>query len=77
MFVWAPVPPGFGGSEEFCLQMLEHTGVLCTPGSAFGSLGEHYVRFALVLDEKKIAEAVAQIDAWLKPVQISVDSLQD
>lgn len=67
MFVWAPVPEGFQSSEDFCLQLLEHTGVLCTPGSAFGSLGEHFVRFALVLDEHTIAEAVKKIDGWLNP----------
>lgn len=51
MFVWAPVPKQFKNSDEFCIQMLENTGVVCTPGSAFGSLGENHVRFALVLNE--------------------------
>lgn len=71
MFVWAPVPEGFAGSDDFCMQMLENTGVLCTPGSAFGSLGEGYVRFALVLDEETIKEAVSLIDKWLNHGQPS------
>lgn len=64
MFVWAPIPKGFTSSDDFCMQMLENTGVLCTPGSAFGSLGEGYVRFALVLDEETIKEAVGLIGQW-------------
>ena len=40
MFVWAPIPEGYTSSEEFCMDLVEKTGVLCTPGSSFGSLGE-------------------------------------
>ena len=56
MFVWAPIPNGYASSEEFCFALLEKTGVLCTPGSAFGSLGEGYVRFALNKTVEEIAE---------------------
>lgn len=65
MFVWAPVPEGFTSSDEFCMQLLENTGVLCTPGSAFGSKGEGYVRFALVLPAEQIEEAVSAVGDWL------------
>lgn len=65
MFVWAPVPSGFKNSDDFCMQMLENTGVLCTPGSAFGSRGEGHVRFALVLDTDTIKKAVGLIGNWL------------
>ena len=65
MFVWAPVPSGFKNSDDFCMQMLENTGVLCTPGSAFGSRGEGHVRFALVLDTDTIKKAVGLIGSWL------------
>jgi LL-diaminopimelate aminotransferase len=64
MFVWAPLPKGFTSSEEFSVKMLENAGVLCTPGSAFGSRGEGFVRFALVLPVEKINEAVANIKEW-------------
>ena len=60
MFAWMKVPEGYS-STEFCLKLMEKTGVLCTPGNAFGSLGEGYVRFALVLPVKQIREAVALI----------------
>ena len=63
MFVWAPIPEGYSSSVEFCFTLLEKTGVLCTPGSAFGTLGEGYVRFALTrtVDEiKELVQAIAE-----------------
>ena len=53
MFVWAPVPQGHGTSMEFCMEMIEKAGVICTPGSSFGPSGEGYVRFALTLPVEK------------------------
>lgn len=61
MFAWAPIPPKYTNSYEFCMDLMEKTGVICTPGSAFGSLGEGYVRFALVLPVSEINEAVNRI----------------
>lgn len=62
MFAWAPIPPKFKTSEEFCLALMEKAGVICTPGHSFGSLGEGYVRFALVLPVETINELVKVID---------------
>ena len=56
MFVWAKIPKGFSSSQEFCLELMEKAGVICTPGHAFGSMGEGYVRFALVLPVEEIKE---------------------
>ena len=61
MFVWAPIPAGYSSSAEFCFVLLEKTGVLCTPGSAFGTLGEGYVRFALTKTPEQIEEIVQVI----------------
>ena len=65
MFVWAPIPKKYSSSMEFCFTLLEKTGVLCTPGSAFGSLGEGHVRFALtktVEEIKAIIKMIAESD---------------
>ena len=62
MFVWAKLPAGWTNSEEFCIALLERAGVVVTPGSAFGALGEGYVRFALVRTEEEMARAFAAID---------------
>lgn len=62
MFSWIPIPKGFESSEKFSMELLNRCGVMCVPGSAFGSLGEGFVRFALTADEKRITEAIAAID---------------
>ena len=61
MFVWAPIPKGYKSSREFAMELVEKAGVLCTPGDAFGSLGEGYVRFALVLPPEELAKAVQAV----------------
>ncbi len=61
MFVWAKIPDKFQSSEECCLQLLEQAGVLVTPGSAFGALGEGYVRMALVRTEEEMQWALDAI----------------
>ena len=61
MFVWAPLPGGYTDSMIFCMDLVEKSGVLCTPGASFGPLGVDYVRFALTLPPEKIALAVRAI----------------
>jgi len=62
MFVWAKIPEKFESSEAFVLELMEKSGVIVVPGTAFGSLGEGYVRFALVYPVEVIEEAVKAID---------------
>lgn len=69
MFVWAPLPAGYTDSEKFCMDFLENTGIICTPGSSFGSLGEGHVRFALVHPVDVINEAVGVAGQWLTTKQ--------
>lgn len=61
MFAWAKIPDGFDDDVDFVMELMERTGVVCTPGSSFGSLGKGCVRFALVLPVEKIKEAVEDI----------------
>ncbi len=61
MFVWAPLPKGYTDSMAFCMELVEKSGVLCTPGCSFGPAGEGYVRFALTLPRERIAEAIESI----------------
>ncbi|NMA26041.1 MAG: aminotransferase class I/II-fold pyridoxal phosphate-dependent enzyme, partial [Clostridiales bacterium] len=62
MFVWAKLPGKYQNSEEFTKELLGRSGVLVTPGSAFGREGEGYVRLALVQDEETLLDAVRLID---------------
>ncbi|MGG1662664.1 LL-diaminopimelate aminotransferase [Brevibacillus sp. NRS-1366] len=59
-FIWAPVPEGFT-SNEFVTSVLEQTGVILTPGSAFGKSGEGYFRASLSLQSDRLYEAVERI----------------
>ena len=51
------------------MDFLENTGIICTPGSSFGSLGEGHVRFALVHPVDVINEAVGVAGQWLTTKQ--------
>ena len=63
MFVWAPIPQQYADSETFVKDLLDRTGVLVTPGSAFGPSGEGYVRMALVQSEEDMQRIVAAVSA--------------
>ena len=62
MFMWAPIPPKFKTSKEFCMALIEKTGIFVTPGTAFGTLGEGYVRFALTKTSDEFKEIIKIID---------------
>ena len=61
MFAWAKIPAKYQDDVEFVKDLFEKTGVLCTPGSSFGTLGRGHVRFALVLPVETIREAVEKV----------------
>ena len=63
MFAWGKIPEGYTDDVAFVMELLEKSGVLCTPGSSFGSLGKGYVRFALTMPVEEIKEAVAAVKA--------------
>jgi alanine-synthesizing transaminase len=60
MFVWAPIPTD-EPAQEFSLRLLREARVAVSPGSGFGPDGEGHVRFALVENEQRIAQAVRGI----------------
>lgn len=62
MFVWAPIPKNYTSSEKFSMDLMEMAGVIVVPGTAFGSLGEGYVRMALVYPVETIEKAVKAIE---------------
>ena len=63
MFVWAKIPAQFAkaGSLEFAKQMIKRAGVAVSPGIGFGQAGDQYVRFALIENEQRTAQAVRGI----------------
>lgn len=61
MFAWAKIPEGYSDDVSFVMELVEKTGVLCTPGSSFGTLGSGHVRFALTMPVETIEEAIEAI----------------
>jgi alanine-synthesizing transaminase len=63
MFVWAPIPEPYleMGSMEFALMLVSEAKVAVSPGAGFGIGGDGFVRFALVENEQRIAQAVRGI----------------
>ena len=62
MFVWAPIPKNYTSSEKFAMDLMERAGVIVVPGTAFGDLGEGYVRMALVYPAEEIKKAIHAIE---------------
>jgi alanine-synthesizing transaminase len=68
MFVWAQLPPHLRekGSMAAVTDLIERAHVAAAPGVGFGAGGEGYLRFALIEDPPRIAEACDRIARWLK-----------
>jgi LL-diaminopimelate aminotransferase len=64
MYVWAKIPGGWT-SEAFVFRLLKETGVVLTPGRAFGEQGEGYVRITLVQPKARLMEAADRIGRFL------------
>lgn len=60
-YIWFKNPEGYK-SEELTMEILEKSGILITPGNAFGSMGEGYCRISLTVDTSKLREAALRLE---------------
>lgn len=60
MYLWLKVPSSMK-SKEFCKMVMDKTGVVFTPGIAFGKAGDNYFRVSLVQSEKRLKEAIKRL----------------
>ncbi len=60
MYLWVPCPVGMS-STDFALDVLQRTGVVFTPGNAFGVAGEGYVRVSLIAECDRLGEAMNRL----------------
>lgn len=67
-YLWVKIPLKFDehSSMAFTELLLRETGVCVAPGTGFGEYGEGYVRFALVVPEERIKEALKRIQGFLQ-----------
>lgn len=64
MFVWQKIPERYlkdCNTFEFAMRLLREANVVASPGSAFGPLGEGYLRLAVVEKEDRLRQAVRQM----------------
>ncbi len=60
IYVWAPVPDGHT-SASYCELVLEESGVVVSPGGAYGPNGEGFFRISLTVPDERLAEAVERL----------------
>lgn len=60
MYLWIPCSVGMD-STTFALSVLQKTGIVVTPGNAFGAGGEGYVRISLIADHNRMSEALNRL----------------
>ncbi|MEB3207092.1 MAG: aminotransferase class I/II-fold pyridoxal phosphate-dependent enzyme [Vampirovibrionales bacterium] len=66
-YLWLPVPPRYLSEAQpdvtFAQQLLEASGIVVVPGTAFGQYGAGFIRLSLVLDEARHREVIARMQA--------------
>jgi LL-diaminopimelate aminotransferase len=60
IYIWAPVPAGHT-SASYCELVLEESGVVVSPGSAYGPNGEGFFRISLTVPDDRLTEAVERL----------------
>lgn len=60
MFVWLPVPRGFT-SQGWTEHLINETGIVVTPGNAFGPGGEGFFRVSLIAEPALLAAAIEKL----------------
>jgi LL-diaminopimelate aminotransferase len=63
IYVWAPVPEGYAGSEAYCEHVLEQAAVVLSPGAIYGPAGEGWFRISLTTPDERLLEAVRRLGA--------------
>lgn len=61
MYVWAPVPHG-EKAYDFVARVIDTAGVVFTPGTGFGPLGEGYFRISLVKPVEVLREVFERLE---------------
>jgi LL-diaminopimelate aminotransferase len=60
IYIWAPVPDGHT-SASYCELVLEESGVVLSPGGAYGPNGEGFFRISLTVPDERLGEAVERL----------------
>ena len=58
LYIWAKIPDSAVNSQEFCMRLLKEKQILLTPGIAFGTNGNRFVRVSICSNINLINEYV-------------------
>ncbi len=64
IYIWAPVPEGHT-SASYCELVLEESGVVLSPGGAYGPNGEGFFRISLTVADERLSEALERLRSSL------------
>jgi len=64
IFIWAPVPEGHT-SASYCELVLAESGVVVSPGGAYGPNGEGWFRISLTVPDERLTEAMERLRSSL------------
>jgi LL-diaminopimelate aminotransferase len=64
IYVWVPVPEGHS-SASYCELVLDESGVVLSPGAAYGPSGEGFFRISLTVPDERLSEAVERLRSSL------------
>lgn len=62
-YLWLEIPPRYENGEVFCDELLEKSGIVAVPGSAFGKYADRYFRLSLVLPEESLQEVITRMES--------------
>jgi LL-diaminopimelate aminotransferase len=60
-YLWLPIPPRYKSCEQFSDEMLEKSGIVVVPGTAFGQGGEGFFRLSLVNPESELDAVIERM----------------
>ena len=66
LYVWAKLPANEPSSGEYAARLVNETGVVLTPGAAYGEAGEGYVRLSLTIADDRLEEALSRLSRFAK-----------
>ena len=66
IFCWCKLPNGEADSFDWCSRLLSKTGLVVSPGAAFGEYGEGFFRVSLSTPDDKIDMALEKLAQFVK-----------
>ena len=66
LYVWAKLPADEPSSGAYAARLVNETGVVLTPGAAYGMAGEGYVRLSLTIADDRLEEALSRLSRFAR-----------